>query len=157
MKKTDQTEKVGRRFRRDRDEVLCRTGEAVWSPIFGEEEGTGRVFREGIIHTVAPYDTDQDRDPRLEDCYYNAISLATAIAQPRSPRIVTSLLGTGVKNISLPVSTEALLRALLRLTQVQPQWQCSLDVVLQPTPGTDSEIQAVHERLAMFNNSDVTS
>ena len=155
MKKTDQTEKVGRRLRRDREEVLCRTGEAVWSPIFGEEEGTGRVFREGILHTVAPYDTDQDRDPRLEDCYYNAISLATAIAQPRSPRIVTPLLGTGVKNISLTVSTEALLTAVLRLTE-HHQPQSYIEVVLQPTPGADSEIQAVRQRLEMFS-CDVTS
>ena len=150
MKKTDQTEKVGRRLRRDRDEVLCRTGEAVWSPIFGEEEeGTGLVFREGIIHTVAPYNSDQDRDPLLEDCYYNAISLATAIAQPRSPRIVTPLLGTGVKNISLAVSTEALLKAVLRLPE-HHQPQSYLDVVLQPTPGADSEIQAVRQRVEMF-------
>ena len=136
-------------MRRDRDEVLCRTGEAVWSPIFGEEEGTGLVFREGIIHTVAPYNSDQDRDPLLEDCYYNAISLATAIAQPRSPRIVTPLLGTGVKNISLAVSTEALLKAVLRLPE-HHQPQSYLDVVLQPTPGADSEIQAVRQRLEMF-------
>ena len=144
-------------MRRDRDEVLCRTGEAVWSPIFGEEEGTGLVFREGIIHTVAPYNSDQDRDPLLEDCYYNAISLATAIAQPSSPRIVTPLLGTGVKNISLAVSTEALLKAVLRLPE-HHQPQSYLDVVLQPTPETHTEIQDVRRRLEMFmNNDDVTS
>ena len=144
-------------MRRDRDEVLCRTGEAVWSPIFGEEEGTGLVFREGIIHTVAPYNSDQDRDPLLEDCYYNAISLATAIAQPSSPRIVTPLLGTGVKNISLAVSTEALLKAVLRLPE-HHQPQSYLDVVLQPTPETHTEIQDVRRRLEMFmKNDDVTS
>ena len=86
----------------------------------GEDEVTGRVFREGIIHTVAPYDSDHDRDHRLEDCYHNSISLATGIAQPRSPRLVTPLLGSGVKNISLAVSTEALLKAVLRLSEHQP-------------------------------------
>ena len=156
MKKTDQTEKAGRRLRRDRDLVLCKTGEAVWTPIFGEDEVTGRVFREGIIHTVAPYDSDHDRDSLLEDCYYNSISLATVIAQPRSPRLVTPLLGSGVKNISLAVSTEALLKAVLRLSEHQPG--SYLDVVLQPTPETHTEIQDVRRRLEMFmNNDDVTS
>lgn len=157
MKKADQTEKVGRRLRRDRGEVLCRTGEAVWSPIFVENERTEEVFSEGIIHTVAPYNSDLDRDLALENCYYNSISLAAAKTWPRSPRIVTPLLGTGVKNISLAVSTEALGRAVTRLVQLQPECQCSLDVVLQPTPGTDSEIQAVRQRLAMFNVCDATS
>ena len=144
LKKVDQTELVGRRLRRDRAEVLCRTGEAVWTPVFGQEEGPALVFREGIIHTVAPYNSDPDRDSALENCYYNSVSLAIAMAGPRSPRIVTPLLGTGVKNISLVVSTEALLRAVLRL---QPQSQCSLDVVIQPNPETDREIQDVRQRL----------
>ena len=131
-------------MRRDRGEVLCRTGEAVWTPLFGQNESELEVFREGLIHTVAPYNSDRDRDSALESCYYNSISLATARAWPSSPRIVTPLLGTGVKNISLALSTEALLRAVLRL---QPQSQCSIDVVIQPNPETDREIQDVRQRL----------
>ena len=135
-------------MRRDRGEVLCRTGEAVWTPVFGQNE----VFREGLIHTVAPYNSDPDRDSALENCYYNSIILAATRAWPRSPRIVTPLLGTGVKNINLALSTEALVRAVKRLTEHQAQ--CSLDVVLQPTPETDSQIKAVRQSLGMLNNVD---
>ena len=154
MKKADQAERVGRRLRRDREEILCRTGEAVWTPIFGENESS-EVFSEGIIHTVAPYNSDHDRDSLLEGCYYNSISLASAMASQRSPRIVTPLLGTGVKNINLALSTEALLKAVLRLSEHQPR-QCYVEVVLQPTPETDMEIEAVRQRLGRFiSNIDV--
>ena len=143
VKKCDRREKVGRRWRRDQEEVLCRTGEAVWTPIFCEDARLRTVFSDGIIHAVAPYDSDPDRDSALSTCYHNSLRLASDLALPRSPRVVTALLGTGVKQVSLVTSAEALQRALVTITEQQPQLECHLEVVLQPLPETVTEIDGV--------------
>ena len=53
-------------MRRDSDRVLCRTGDSVWSPIFCQDETLSRRFSEGLLHTVAPYNSDPDRDSALQ-------------------------------------------------------------------------------------------
>ena len=126
-------------MRRDSDRVLCRTGDSVWSPIFCQDETLSRRFSEGLLHTVAPYNSDPDRDSALQSCYHNSLRLASHLSGPRAPRVVTALLGTGVKEVSQTSSTEALCRALTSLTRHQPGWECHLELVLQPLPETDVE------------------
>jgi len=146
VSKCEKSEKVGRRFRRERDEVLCRTGEAVWTPVFSEDERLGKMFSEGVIHTVAPYNSDPDRDSVLQSCYYNSLHLASQLAQPRPARVVTALLATGVKEVSLETSSKALARA---LAQLQSERVAQLEIVIQPGPDTASQIDAVCHALQL--------
>ena len=147
VKDCEDTQRVGRRLRRDSGGVLCRTGEAVWTPIFCSDSRLETLFSEGVIHTVAPYNSDPDRDSALQSCYYNSLSLASDIAHPRAPHVVTALLGTGVKEVSLETSTVALTKALLSLKKLQPEWEGHLELVLQPGPATESELAGVCRRL----------
>lgn len=57
------------------DELRCRTGEAVYSPSFGDLIG---IYPKGIIHVVGPYHSkDNDWCELLCNSYFN--SMATAV------------------------------------------------------------------------------
>ena len=131
-------ERPGPRLRRlhlTRDSVRCETGGCVWSPV--TEAGKGDLasdFSLGVLHTVAPYDSDPDRDQRLAECYSNCLKVADTItlSTGTSLSIVTCLLGTGVKCIDRALSA-AILRE--RLDTINDDAfndnECSVELVLQ--------------------------
>ena len=110
---SDDTDVGGDRMRRlhlTRDQVRCPTGRAVWSPVTGDV-ARRHMFSLGVIHTVAPYNTDQDRDDKLLECYQNCINVAVNNTEEPQFNISTVLLGTGVKCIDHKSSADMLLQS----------------------------------------------
>ena len=98
----EEDEEQGARLRRlhlTRGSVRCVTGDCVWTPMPESDQPQG--FSLGVLHTVAPYDSDPDRDLRLASCFTNCLRVAASRPEvtKASFSLVTSLLGTGVKTI----------------------------------------------------------
>ena len=58
------------------------------------------VFNGGVCHTVAPYNTDTDRDLKLYESYKNCLALASGMVSQNHQElsVVTALIGTGTVN-----------------------------------------------------------
>ena len=123
-----------RRLPLTRDQVRCVTGSCVWAPVSGP---LAAVFPLGALHTVAPYHSDIDRDPRLEQCYVSCLALAASkVREDTSFSLVTALLGTGVKCIEHKHSAVMLREAIVKLEcdyNFLKDKSCKIELVLQST------------------------
>ena len=123
-----------RRLPLTREQVRCVTGGSVWAPVSGP---LAAVFPLGALHTVAPYHSDRDRDPRLEQCYASCLALAAArVREDTSFSLVTALLGTGVKCIEHKHSAVMLREAIVKLERDDnflSDKSCKIELVLQST------------------------
>ena len=123
-----------RRLPLTRDQVRCVTGGSVWAPVSGP---LAAVFPLGALHTVAPYNSDRDRDPRLEQCYASCLALAASkVREDTSFSLVTALLGTGVKCIEHKHSAVMLREAIVKLERDDNflgDKSCKIELVLQST------------------------
>ena len=123
-----------RRLPLTRDQVRCVTGGSVWVPVSGP---LAAVFPLGALHTVAPYHSDRDRDPRLEQCYASCLALAASkVREDTSFSLVTALLGTGVKCIEHKHSAVMLREAIVKLEcdyNFLKDKSCKIELVLQST------------------------
>ena len=123
-----------RRLPLTRDQVRCVTGGSVWAPVSGP---LAAVFPLGALHTVAPYNSDPDRDPRLEQCYASCLALAASkVREDTSFSVVTALLGTGVKCIEHKHSAVMLREAIVKLERDDNflgDKSCKIELVLQST------------------------
>ena len=123
-----------RRLPLTRDQVRCVTGGSVWAPVSGP---LAAVFPLGALHTVAPYHSDRDRDPRLEQCYASCLALAASkVREDTSFSVVTALLGTGVKCIEHKHSAVMLREAIVKLERDDNflgDKSCKIELVLQST------------------------
>ena len=123
-----------RRLPLTREQVRCVTGGSVWAPVSGP---LAAVFPLGALHTVAPYHSDRDRDPRLEQCYASCLALAAArVREDTSFSLVTALLGTGVKCIEHKHSAVMLREAIVNLERDDnflSDKSCKIELVLQST------------------------
>ena len=121
-----------RRLPLTRDQVRCVTGGSVWVPVSGP---LAAVFPLGALHTVAPYNSDPDRDPRLEQCYASCLALAASkVREDTSFSLVTALLGTGVKCIEHKHSAVMLREAIVKLERDDNflgDKSCKIELVLQ--------------------------
>ena len=108
------------------------TGGCVWAPVSGP---LAAVFPLGALHTVAPYHSDRDRDPRLEQCYASCLGLAAArVRAGGSFSLVSALLGTGVKCVEHRHSARMLRRAIDNLDSdhtLVANKTCKIELVLQ--------------------------
>ena len=126
-------EEQGARLRRlhlTRASVRCVTGDCVWTPMFPPEADHG--FSLGVLHTVAPYDSDPDRDSRLASCFTNCLRMAASRSEVTDFSVVTSLLGTGVKAID-KAHCAGILRGCLDNDDDDTfnDRECSVELVLQ--------------------------
>lgn len=71
--------------------IKCMPGQSVQTPSFGIVEA------KSLIHTAIPYRNEKDALAILAACYVNSAHLVAAdvASSQESPRIVTSLLGSG--------------------------------------------------------------
>ena len=97
-----------------------------------------------MIHTVAPYNTDADRDEKLYNCYTTCIKLADYKRRDNGHEfsIVTTLLGTGVKCVDKNLSAK-ILRKCIEQIKITGTW-CNLELVLQ-SPELGEQILSVLE------------
>ena len=106
----------------------------MWAPVSGQ---LAAVFPLGALHTVAPYHSDRDRDPRLEQCYASCLALAASkVREDTSFSLVTALLGTGVKCIEHKHSAVMLREAIVKLEcdyNFLKDKSCKIELVLQST------------------------
>ena len=129
--RADDTDVGGDRMRRlhlTRDQVRCPTGAAVWSPVTGHQDRR-HMFSLGVIHTVAPYNTDSDRDEKLLQCYQNCLNVAVNNTHEPQFNMSTVLLGTGVKCIDYKSSADMLLQS-VKLADISDR-QVNIELVLQ--------------------------
>ena len=130
----DNNEAQGARLRRlhlTRASVRCVTGGCVWTPAQGSPAS---VFSLGVLHTVAPYDGDPDRDLRLAQCYTSCLREAASRPEVTSFSVVTSLLGTGVKGIDRAHCAGILRGCLDNIGDDDDTFryeECSVELVLQ--------------------------
>ena len=118
--------------------MRCSTGGVVWSPALGPRS---HMFRAGILHTVAPYNTDIDRDDKLRRCYSNSLSEAArrSCSGEDESTVTTTLLGTGVKMISVDDSALCLKQSLRRSDEKFTQ-DLVVELVLQTSEVCDQVI-----------------
>ena len=139
----EDTDLQGPRLRRlhlTRNSVRCVTGDCVWTPLSPEDghqpssdvsDQASSVFSLGVLHTVAPYDSDSDRDPRLAQCYTNCLLVAASRTEATNFSIVTCLLGTGVKGIDRAHCAGILRGCLDNEEDILGDKECSVELVLQ--------------------------
>ena len=89
------------------------------------------VFSLGVLHTVAPYDSDPDRDPRLAECFTNCLREAASRTEADSFSVVTCLLGTGVKGIDKAHCAGILRQCLDNDEGAWSDKECSVELVMQ--------------------------
>jgi len=138
----EEENKHGDRMRRlylTRHEIRCPTGSAVWSPMLGNVSRRN-IFSGGVLHTVAPYNSDKDRDAMLHKCYKNCIALASQMVSEEEFTIVTALIGTGVKSVPGSDSAQFLWQSLRDQSEISDK-QINVSLILQTNNALDDILQ----------------